>query len=139
VAAEAGHGKDWVRAGVELRSGSRDADGWLGAAGCEIIRKEKASGKTRDGRDELAAILGFIRPGDEPVVVKLDRLDGSTRDVLKRGRPPPRPPDALQLDRRWACGTCRSELRSFASILWRRKGFCMCEVSHILIVVVRAD
>ena len=43
----------------------------LEAAGCEIIRKEKASGKTRAGRDELAAILDFIRPGDEPVVVKL--------------------------------------------------------------------
>jgi DNA invertase Pin-like site-specific DNA recombinase len=52
------------------------------AAGCEIIRKEKASGKTRAGRDELAAILEFIRPGDELVVVKLDRLGRSTRDVL---------------------------------------------------------
>jgi DNA invertase Pin-like site-specific DNA recombinase len=54
----------------------------LKAAGCEVIRKEKASGKTRDGRDELAAILEFIRPGDELVVVKLDRLGRSTRDVL---------------------------------------------------------
>jgi len=54
----------------------------LKAAGCEIIRKEKASGKTRAGRDELAAILEFIRPGDELVVVKLDRLGRSTRDVL---------------------------------------------------------
>jgi DNA invertase Pin-like site-specific DNA recombinase len=54
----------------------------LKAAGCQIIRKEKASGKTRAGRDELAAILEFIRPGDELVVVKLDRLGRSTRDVL---------------------------------------------------------
>jgi DNA invertase Pin-like site-specific DNA recombinase len=54
----------------------------LKAAGCEIIRKEKASGKTRAGRDELAAIIEFIRPGDELVVVKLDRLGRSTRDVL---------------------------------------------------------
>jgi DNA invertase Pin-like site-specific DNA recombinase len=54
----------------------------LRLAGCEIIRKEKASGKTRAGRDELAAILEFIRPGDELVVVKLDRLGRSTRDVL---------------------------------------------------------
>ena len=54
----------------------------LKAAGCEIIRKEKASGKTRAGRDELAAILEFIRAGDELVVVKLDRLGRSTRDVL---------------------------------------------------------
>jgi len=54
----------------------------LKAAGCEIIRKEKASGKTRAGRDELAAILEFVRAGDELVVVKLDRLGRSTRDVL---------------------------------------------------------
>jgi DNA invertase Pin-like site-specific DNA recombinase len=54
----------------------------LKAAGCEVIRKEKASGKTRTGRDELASILEFIRPGDELVVVKLDRLGRSTRDVL---------------------------------------------------------
>ena len=54
----------------------------LKAAGCEIIRKEKASGKTRAGRDELEAILEFIRVGDELVLVKLDRLGRSTRDVL---------------------------------------------------------
>jgi DNA invertase Pin-like site-specific DNA recombinase len=54
----------------------------LKAAGCEIVRKEKASGKTRAGLDELAAVLEFIRPGDELVAVKLDRLGRSTRDVL---------------------------------------------------------
>ena len=54
----------------------------LKAAGCEIVRAEKASGKSRAGRDELAAILEFIRPGDELVVIKLDRLGRSTRDVL---------------------------------------------------------
>jgi DNA invertase Pin-like site-specific DNA recombinase len=56
----------------------------LKTAGCEIIRAEKASGKSRDGRNELASILEFIRPGDELVVVKvkLDRLGRSTRDVL---------------------------------------------------------
>jgi DNA invertase Pin-like site-specific DNA recombinase len=54
----------------------------LKAAGCKIVRAEKASGKGRDGRDELASILEFIRPGDELVVVKLDRLGRSTRDVL---------------------------------------------------------
>ncbi len=57
-------------------------DARLKACGCEIIRKEKASGRSRSGRDELAAILEFIRPGDELVVVKLDRLGRSTRDVL---------------------------------------------------------
>ena len=34
------------------------------------------------GRSELETILSFIRPGDTLVVVKLDRLGRSTRDVL---------------------------------------------------------
>ncbi len=54
----------------------------LGEAGCTVIRAEKASGKAREGRSELDAILTFIRPGDTLVVVKLDRLGRSTRDVL---------------------------------------------------------
>lgn len=54
----------------------------LEAAGCSPIRSEKVSAGSRDGRDELQAILDFIRPGDELVVVKLDRLGRSTRDVL---------------------------------------------------------
>ena len=54
----------------------------LKAAGCDIVREEKASGKSRDGRSELETILSFVRPGDTLVVVKLDRLGRSTRDVL---------------------------------------------------------
>ena len=36
----------------------------------------------RDGRTELQTIIDFIRPGDTLVVLKLDRLGRSTRDVL---------------------------------------------------------
>ena len=54
----------------------------LRAAGCNVIRVEKASGKRREGRDELASILEFIRPGDVLVVSKLDRLGRNTRDAL---------------------------------------------------------
>ncbi len=36
----------------------------LKAAGCDIIRAEKVSGASRDGRDELATIVDFIRAGD---------------------------------------------------------------------------
>ena len=36
----------------------------LKAAGCDIIRTEKLSGGSREGRSELASILEFIRPGD---------------------------------------------------------------------------
>jgi DNA invertase Pin-like site-specific DNA recombinase len=54
----------------------------LKAAGCTLIRTEKASGGSREGRSELASILDFIRPGDTLTVVKLDRLGRNTRDVL---------------------------------------------------------
>ena len=54
----------------------------LRAEGCEIIRSEKVSGASRDGRTELATILEFLRPGDELVVTRLDRLGRDTRDVL---------------------------------------------------------
>src|SRR4051812_48417310 len=54
----------------------------LRAAGCKVIRAERVSGKSRDGRDELARIMDFLHAGDELVVVKLDRLSHSTRDVL---------------------------------------------------------
>src|SRR3954451_13539233 len=54
----------------------------LREAGCEVIRAERVSGKSRDGRDELARIMDFLHAGDELVVVKPDRLGRSTRDVL---------------------------------------------------------
>lgn len=54
----------------------------LKAEGCSIIRSEKVSGASRDGRAELAIIIDFLRPGDELVVTRLDRLGRDTRDVL---------------------------------------------------------
>lgn len=54
----------------------------LTKAGCEMIRSEKVSGASRDGRTELETLLAFIRAGDVLTVHKLDRLGRSTRDVL---------------------------------------------------------
>lgn len=54
----------------------------LKAEGCEIVRAEKVSGASRDGRDELKTIIAFLRPGDELIVTRLDRLGRDTRDVL---------------------------------------------------------
>ncbi|ESY94641.1 recombinase family protein [Mesorhizobium sp. LNHC209A00] len=51
----------------------------LKAEGCSIVRSEKVSGASRDGRAELATNL---RPGDELVATRLDRLGRDTRDVL---------------------------------------------------------
>ena len=53
----------------------------LKAAGCEVIRAEKASGTRRDGRTELQVLLAFLRPGDALVVTRIDRLARSLRDL----------------------------------------------------------
>ncbi|TIN31723.1 MAG: recombinase family protein [Mesorhizobium sp.] len=54
----------------------------LKAEGCALVRSEKRSGASREGRAELATIIDFLRPGDELVVARLDRLGRDTRDVL---------------------------------------------------------
>jgi DNA invertase Pin-like site-specific DNA recombinase len=53
----------------------------LKAAGCTIIREEKASGNSRQGRGELATLLEFLRDGDTLVVTRVDRLGRSIRDL----------------------------------------------------------
>jgi DNA invertase Pin-like site-specific DNA recombinase len=53
----------------------------LRAAGCEIIRAEKQSGKSRDGRVELRLLLDFIRSGDVLMVTRIDRLARSVADL----------------------------------------------------------
>ena len=54
----------------------------LKAAGCEVIREEKVSGGSREGRKELETLLAFLRRGDTLIVTKLDRLARSTLDML---------------------------------------------------------
>ncbi len=54
----------------------------LQAEGCSVIRSEKVSGASREGRAELATVIAFLRPGDELLVTRLDRLGRDTRDVL---------------------------------------------------------
>src|SRR4051794_35227460 len=53
----------------------------LKAAGCEVIRSEKVSGTSRDGRSELQTLLDFIRKGDTLVVTRVDRLARSIADL----------------------------------------------------------
>jgi DNA invertase Pin-like site-specific DNA recombinase len=40
----------------------------LAAAGCTIVRAEKVSGTSTEGRDELKTLLQFLREGDTLVV-----------------------------------------------------------------------
>jgi len=54
----------------------------LKASGCEIIRSEKVSGSSRQGRDELKTLLEFVRTGDVLCVVRLDRLGRSIKDLF---------------------------------------------------------
>src|SRR3954471_1041838 len=53
----------------------------LKAAGCEMVRSEKVTGSTRQGQSELASIIAFLRPGDELVVTRIDRLARSIGDL----------------------------------------------------------
>ncbi|RYF51893.1 MAG: recombinase family protein [Cytophagaceae bacterium] len=53
----------------------------LKAAGCTVIRTEKRSGTTTEGRTELATILDFIRAGDVLAVTRIDRLARSIADL----------------------------------------------------------
>jgi DNA invertase Pin-like site-specific DNA recombinase len=53
----------------------------LAAAGCSIIRAEKRSGTSLAGRDELATLISFARPGDSIVVTRIDRLARSIADL----------------------------------------------------------
>ncbi len=46
----------------------------LKAAGCTVIRSEKQSGASREGRTELQTILDFLREGDIVTVVGLTAL-----------------------------------------------------------------
>lgn len=55
-------------------------------AGCEIIREEKVSATSRQGREELDTLLAFLREGDALVVTRLDRLARSMDDLLAIGR-----------------------------------------------------
>lgn len=53
----------------------------LKAAGCTVIREEKLSGASTDGREELKTLLAFIREGDTLVVTRIDRLARSIADL----------------------------------------------------------
>src|SRR4030088_3149076 len=53
----------------------------LKAAGCEVIRAEKRSGSSTEGRTELQTVLEFLRKGDVLMVTRIDRLARSIGDL----------------------------------------------------------
>ena len=61
-----------------VNAGSPDASNLLG---CTTVRSEKRSGTTREGREELATILEFMRADNTLVVTRIDRLARSVKDL----------------------------------------------------------
>lgn len=55
--------------------------GALRSAGCTVIRAEKVSGTSREGRTELATLMDFLREGDTLLVTRVDRLARSILDL----------------------------------------------------------
>ena len=55
----------------------------LTAAGCDVVRSEKQSGRTASDRAELQTLLAFLRAGDALMVTRIDRLARSVLDLLK--------------------------------------------------------
>ena len=53
----------------------------LDAAGCKHIFKEKVSGASRKGREQLDALLKIVSEGDTIVITRIDRLARSLRDL----------------------------------------------------------
>jgi DNA invertase Pin-like site-specific DNA recombinase len=61
----------------------------LKAAGCDVIRAEKRSGTTTQGREELKTVLDFLRKGDVLMVTRIDRLArsiGDLQDIVREVR-----------------------------------------------------
>ena len=54
----------------------------LKAAGCGRIFSEKISAKSTNGRHALTKTITALKPGDTLIVVRLDRLARSIRDLL---------------------------------------------------------
>jgi DNA invertase Pin-like site-specific DNA recombinase len=53
----------------------------LKASGCEVIRAEKRSGTTTEGREALRTVLEFLHAGDVLMVTRIDRLARSIGDL----------------------------------------------------------
>jgi DNA invertase Pin-like site-specific DNA recombinase len=53
----------------------------LKAAGCTVIRSEKRSGTSTEGRAELGTVMDFLQAGDVLMVTRIDRLARSIGDL----------------------------------------------------------
>src|SRR6202521_5152333 len=56
----------------------------LKAAGCEVVRAEKRSGTTTQGREELRTVLDFLRKGDVLMVKRAERRLGELMEADRK-------------------------------------------------------
>ena len=70
----------YARVSTEDQDCSIQEEG-LRKAGATIIRSERKSGTTTNGRTELATVLDFLREGDTLLVTRIDRLARSLMDL----------------------------------------------------------
>jgi DNA invertase Pin-like site-specific DNA recombinase len=80
VAVSAGHLYGYARVSTTDQDLSLQETA-LRAAGCEVVRAEKRSGTTTEGRDELRTLIDFAHRGDTIVVTRIDRLARSIADL----------------------------------------------------------
>ena len=71
----------YVRASTEDQNTIRQ-EKIMAELGVEKVYIEKVSGKSREGRPELEAMLNFVREGDVVVVESISRFARSTKDLL---------------------------------------------------------
>lgn len=69
---------------ARVSSADQDLGGQVEAlrrAGADVVRSEKVTGTTVNGRDELKLLLEFVRSGDTLLVTRVDRLARSIGDL----------------------------------------------------------
>lgn len=71
----------YVRASTEDQNTIRQ-EKIMAELGVEKVYIEKVSGKSREGRPELEAMMAFVREGDVVVVESISRFARSTKDLL---------------------------------------------------------
>lgn len=72
----------YVRVSTEEQSTVRQ-ERWMEQLGVEKVFLEKVSGKSQRGREQLRAMLAFVREGDIVVVESISRIARNTRDLLE--------------------------------------------------------
>lgn len=80
AAAPAGHVYGYARVSTTDQDLSLQ-EAALRAAGCELVRAEKKSGTSTEGRTELRTLMDFARKGDTIIVTRVDRLARSIADL----------------------------------------------------------